>query len=212
MNRLKDLTVLQAVQLTAAVLAGLLVLLLLVGAVWAMRLPPAPVVLPSADSLQAAVISLPEPGSDSLYLTGRPEEPGSQVSPDALSVMAARPLFWQERRPVPEADEAQVEERVVSRPSELDKVELTGVYFAGEASGITVRLSGKRQRVAIGEELLGWTLESVKPDAVRFTNAGQERIIQLEHQQGSSTRKSAPVQIPAAPEQPLVAPAQTPNQ
>lgn len=211
MNRLKDLTVLQAVQLTAAVLAGLLVLLLLVGAVWAMRLPPAPVVLPSADSLQAAVAVLPEPGTDEVYLTGYStvslgdevdlsESLISHPVDETVSMMAARPLFWEGRRPVQDGGDTTVEETATVRSNELDKVELTGVYFAGEASGVIVRSGGQRQRLAVGGELLGWRLESVSPDSVRFTKAGQEKIIQLEHGRGSSTSQSIPVEASVTPE------------
>lgn len=190
----KRMSVYQWVKSVAGVLAGLLVLLVLVGAIWAVTLPPAPVLLPSSETLRAATVVLSAEDAESHYLDGLVADVSSSgvgldsahvgSTPEDLSIMASRPLFWDGRRPVvidemPSAVEQETASAV--RADELDKVELAGVYFAGDASGAIVRADGQRMRVALGESLMGWKLEAVDAAEVHFSNTGQTKTIRLEH-------------------------------
>lgn len=191
MRLLNNLNVYQRVQLTATLLAGLLILLLMIGAVWVATLPPAPVVLPSPEAMQATGIVLSADEAEAHYLDGFVIDPTAaevDVSQDvdgsaeSGSVMASRPLFWSGRRPVPLAEDEPAEIAVDAvQPSDLDRVELAGVYYAGKASGVIVRVNGERMRVPLGETLMGWKLESVDATEIKFINGSQQKVIQLEH-------------------------------
>lgn len=191
---IKNLNIYQRVKLVAAVLAGLLIFLLLVGAVWVVTLPPSPVILPSSEALQATPVVLSTEDAETHYLDGFIptvldtdivlSAADDNATGERLSLMASRPLFWAERRPIviDEAAMEVIEESPhTAQASELDKVELAGVYFAGDASGVIVRANGQRMRVALGESLMGWKLESVNASEVHFSNSGQGKTLQLEH-------------------------------
>ncbi|MBE8718865.1 hypothetical protein [Cellvibrio polysaccharolyticus] len=220
---IKRLSIYQRVKLVAAMLAGLLVLLLIIGAVWAATLPPAPIVHPSPEALQATPVILSADDVESHYLDGLVPVVNSDtdvaVSQEAsegaegFSLMASRPLFWAGRRPVIiDASEIDTVEdtRSSAKANELDNVELSGVYFAGDASGVIVRLDGKRMRVALGEELMGWKLKSVDGSEVRFVSADQEKTIQLEHAGVSDYTPAASRMAPSSAGKPASNRAQEP--
>jgi hypothetical protein len=219
---IKSLSIYQWVKCVAAALAGLLMLLLVVGSIWAATLPPAPVVLPSIEALQAATVVLSAEDAESHYLDGfvpnNSDEAllsgSAESTPDDVSIMTSRPLFWEGRRPVaiddPQVDV--VEENVGSvKASELDKVELAGVYFAGDASGVIVRTNGQRMRIALGDSLMGWKLESVDAAEVHFSNAGQRKTIRLEHAGGADYTPAASRKNRSSAEPPRVNRTQEPN-
>lgn len=196
---IKSLSIYQRVKLIAISLAGMLVLLLVIGAVWAITLPPAPVVLPSPEALQAASVVLSNGDAESHYLDGWGDKKNEaqavlHLEADRLggqSVMAERPLFWATRRPVSVEEGAPTVAATTAPPSDLDRMELTGVYFAGDASGVIVRMSGERLRVPLGQEVMGWKLERVTATEVHFSSGGQQRAIQLEHARMSDYTPSA---------------------
>lgn len=220
---IKKLSIYQRVKLIAAALAGLLVLLLVVGSVWAITLPPAPVVHPSPEAMRAASVVLSADDAESHYLDGFvPVAPAGadltvaqniNETDEGFSLMASRPLFWVGRRPVVVDDSAMgaaEEKGAAVDASELDNVELSGVYFAGDASGVIVRVDGKRMRVALGEELMGWKLKSVDGSEVRFVSADREKTIQLEHAGGADYTPAASRMAPSSTGEPASNRAQEP--
>lgn len=205
---IKNLNVYQRIKLIAVLLTSLLVLLLLIGAIWAATLPPAPIVLPSAEAMQAATVVLSADDAETHYLNGFVSDANFTPDDESLlalvqedeSVMASRPLFWAGRRPISDSQEETVGAAAETvRPTDLDRVELTGVYYAGDASGIIVRVRGERLRIPMGGKLIGWTLEHVDTVEVRFSNNGQQKAIQLEHARLSDYTPAAPGKVaPAA--------------
>lgn len=212
MQSFKNLNIYQRVKLVTAVLAGLLVLLLIVGSLWAATLPPAPVLKPSPESLQVSAVVLSAVDAETHYLDGlmpivtdAGESRAVDEAAGERSIMASRPLFWADRRPVVfDASQMEVTEEQgnPARANELDSVELSGVYFAGDASGVIVRIDGQRRRVALGEDLLGWKLKSVDGAEVRFVSDGQEKSIQLEHARGGDYTPATSRKTPASANEP----------
>lgn len=186
---MKNFSIYQWVKFVAAAQAVLLALILVSGAFWAAALPLAPSLAPSSEALQAVAVVLPANATEVDYLKGfspaRSTENGAfPANGSELSIMASRPLFWMGRRPVI-IDETKIEdvEEDVSlvNSRELDKVKLVGIYYAGDISGAIVWVDGKRRRIALGESLMGWRLESVDPSEVNFSNGVQGKMIRLEH-------------------------------
>jgi hypothetical protein len=89
-----------------------------------------------------------------------------------------RPLLWPGRRPI----EAVVE--VAAAKSEKQQkftgIKLVGVFGAGDSAGIIAQVKKKTRRIRLGEELAGWTLQSVGENEAVFTaGSRQEKIILL---------------------------------
>jgi hypothetical protein len=136
-------------------LIGLQLLSLAAGSLFERRIDP---VLPTPDSLQIA------------DATGM-----ARVEAGDTRDLLARPLFWVSRRPEqgalvePEIEEVQASG---SAAPKLKELRITGVFGAGAAGGAIVNYRGQLRRVRVGEELDGWTLDSVSPTAVSFASAG----------------------------------------
>jgi hypothetical protein len=111
---------------------------------------------------------------------------GSGVSAQEREQLRARPLFWASRRPVDEpADEVLAEaggtgEGVVAQAAPaLTSLTLTGVYGAGKTGGAILRYKGERMRIAVGQELDGWELDSVAPGEVVFVSGDSRDVRRL---------------------------------
>jgi len=187
----KSMSAQKMVFLIASGLSCLLILLVVVGAIWATRLPPVPVILPPSDALVAAsLVAYSDEQTDVL----------SEINDlNSVSILVDRPLFWEGRRPVSEPEDGAENVQPV-RASELDRVKLTGVYFAGDASGVIVSVGGQRFRVKQGEEVLSWKLDSLNSTEAVFSRGGQKKSIQLEHAKLSDYTAPASRSIPVAPE------------
>lgn len=123
-----------------------------------------------------ALMSIPEavvPAADALQVK-------TALSLDAIGAEQSnevrnRPLFWESRQPVsapvaPDAPE-------VPAP-EIKGIKLVGVFGGGDAAGIIVLMNGKKRRVRLGEEVKGWTLQSVDTNAAVLTaGARQESLV-----------------------------------
>ncbi len=198
----KDLGPERWMQVIAAVLTGLLLLLLLVGWIWVLRMPPAPVVLPDPNALRAQELVIPD--RQSLvrdYVVA--DDAGSDGDEEHHEGLAERPLFWISRRPAAEqVAEVSQEPAGRNRRDEFSQVKLEGVYFAGDNSGVIVTVGEERIRVRLKEELLGWTLVSLDANSAVFARGEQEqRSLQLEHAllpKYTATSPSRPRQAPAA--------------
>ena len=159
-------------------LIGLAVVaLLLVGSLVAVLGLSAPdPVKPSADSLEAMNISLPE------------------ALPDGGQNFVERPLFWASRRPlggeelVPESADAGAKRVPTATARALDEVRVVGLYaIPGGTSGAILSVDGKRRRASVGDMVRGWTLKEVRGDVAVFSGTvfrGEDpvnREVGLEH-------------------------------
>lgn len=114
-----------------------------------------------------------------------------------------RPLFSPSRRPVPPAPK---EAQTKTAPDPLANVHLYGIYSTeGGPGGMLARIDGKVRRVALNENLGGWTLKSVQEREATLTRDGEERVIQL-----AIVRPSAPGKAAAGGQQPAATAAATP--
>lgn len=176
-------------------LLALFVLMILIGWVWVVRLPPAPTVLPDPQILMPATIFVEKTEFDPLQFKSisqpinKAELMGDQPLNDELAAdvtevfsLSSRPLFWASRLPQAEGDDVSIPEDD-SRPKkdEFDKVKLVGVYDAGDGSGVIAEVKGERQRVRLKQALEGWVLDSLHADGAVFIQGGKQKKLQLEH-------------------------------
>lgn len=125
-------------------------------------------------------ITAVEPARDSLRVVS----PGSTgaVSGVQSQQLRSRPLFWASRRPlVSAAQEAeQVVESSQSAPAvRLQGLSLLGALGAGEQGAAIVSYKGKVLRVAVGDDIDGWTLRSVAIGEAEFVSADQRDLRRL---------------------------------
>ena len=109
----------------------------------------------------------------------------------------ARPLFWPSRRPQDAPDAETEAETETVAAEELKGVKLQGVFGSGETAGVITLVKGKKQRILLGEQLQGWTLDSVSPNRVMLTSGGRSQELVL---------KAAAV-VAAEPAEPKATPA-----
>ena len=119
------------------------------------------------------------PAADSIRVAALAS--GATVSSSDSLRLQTRPLFWPDRRPVAQVSAAP-EERTgegAAPARSLNNLELTGVFGGGDSGGAIVTYKGERQRLLVGDEIDGWTLQSVAPDEVVFTSAGIRDVRRL---------------------------------
>ncbi|MEZ5572073.1 MAG: hypothetical protein R3E64_08625 [Halioglobus sp.] len=92
-----------------------------------------------------------------------------------------RPLLWPERRPmeaVVEVPESQKEKQKGLK--EFKEIKLLGVFGVGDSIGIIAKVKENTKRIHLGEEISGWTLESVGTNDATFTmGKRQEKLVLL---------------------------------
>ncbi len=154
-------------------LAGLLLVALaaavLLGAILVVARQPPAAIAPAPSTLVAGSIELPAP-------------PLSENAGEML----VRPLFWNTRRPEPEAGPGEEPPVPVLGPDILDNVRLLGVFAAGDSAGVIISVAGQRQRqrLMVGEELQQWTLQGASAAGAAFVatdDPSLERLVALEH-------------------------------
>ncbi|MEH6585325.1 MAG: hypothetical protein V7720_02145 [Halioglobus sp.] len=162
------------------------VVLLLLQFVWGgyrAMFPPIPdPVRPMPDSLQIAEVL----GLD-------------VASPEERAQIRQRPLFWASRAPLvpePEKPKPKPAKTNVAKPGKIENVKLSGVFGGGDTGGVIVIAKGKKRRVMVGEELDGWTLESVDPVSAIFTSGAQQAslalsVVEVSQSQATSNQPSA---------------------
>lgn len=101
-----------------------------------------------------------------------------RVTAEQREEVGARPLFWTSRRPAPGAA-ADGAAAAAAKRGNLDKVKVVGVFGSGSTAGVIVQVEDERQRMLLGEELLGWTLDAVHQDRVDFSRAGRQETLDL---------------------------------
>lgn len=154
------------VELVVVALVALLGLQLLLG-VFGLVFPSEPEpVMPTPESLQVGSVDDREP-----------------VTAAQRDEMRQRPLFWSSRRASAQteayADTAEIDSQSQKKPVKISGVKLSGVFGAGDSAGIIVLAKDKKRRVMVGEELNGWTLESVTPVEAVFSKTGQQSKLTL---------------------------------
>jgi len=119
------------------------------------------------------------PASDLLAVKPlRLEDP---LTPDAAAALLARPLFWEGRRPVEIAVEAQAEVVVTAppAPARLDGVTLHGVFGSAEALGVIATIDGRVGRINPGQTVKGWRLEGYESGKAIFEQNGRRTTLPL---------------------------------
>lgn len=118
-----------------------------------------------------------EPAPDTLQLVASPDV--ETVSAAQSNDIRSRPLLWLSRRPEVEVVKV-VKPKKEEDSTGLDKMKVVGVFGAGESAGMIVRFEGKPHRLRLGEDLAGWTLESVTEKDVVLQNGAQRETLALE--------------------------------
>ncbi|MCB1907712.1 MAG: hypothetical protein KDH15_10105 [Rhodocyclaceae bacterium] len=104
-------------------------------------------------------------------------------NPELLQETLARPLFFASRRPPSEPDSEPTPE-VAAEDDPLGELQLLGLFSAGDRlGGLIVREDGASRRIAIGDRVGGWKLETLTGLEARFSRAGEVARLQLEHSQ-----------------------------
>jgi hypothetical protein len=176
-------------ELTALLLALLVVVQLLWLGLGALRESPVTPIEPARDSLR--VLSAAGTGA----ITG----------PQSLELQS-RPLFWASRRPAPGAGVmTSLQQLAELKPAgRLDELELTGVLGSGDQGTAIVSFKGKQMRLAIGDEVQGWALQSVSLGEAVFESAGARDVRRLLPQPAEAKRTAAePPDQPGAADKPL---------
>jgi hypothetical protein len=103
--------------------------------------------------------------------------------------MSARPLFSVTRQP----PATQASEATAKGRRQLRDVELLGVFGSGGTAGVIALVEDRQQRILLGEDVQGWTLEAVHPDRVEFARQGRQATVPLRQRQikASSPREES---------------------
>lgn len=125
-----------------------------------------------------------EPAASALTVADQLSRRG--ISPQASAELRERPLFWEGRRPVAAAV-AEPEAAPRDRAPRLQDVRLLGVFGAGDNGGIIALVKSRQQRIQVGEELSGWTLQAVTADGATLVSGGDTETLTLERSSGSIT-------------------------
>jgi len=150
------------IELALVVLGVLLCLQLLYsGARLLLAAGPEPVA-PATDALQVKPVARPNP-----------------VAPGQSDEIRARPLFWGLRRPLEGSSEAAGPEPEQQVTGKLKDVKLLGIFGAGDTAGIIALVKDKKQRILLGERLLGWRLDVVEANRIVLVDGGKRKELQL---------------------------------
>jgi len=134
-------------------------------------------------------------------------QPLGKLSMEQSTELLARPLFWASRRPREAQEVVKAKKKLVPDKVELlTGVKLLGVFHGSEAAGVIVSVKGGRRRVLLGEEINGWTVESVQPRHAVLNAKGRQQTLQLKTTSGPVMSK------PAAPKVQANAPQNAPAQ
>lgn len=165
------LRTLRRIELVALLLAGLLCLQLIYGAITLAGTTAPDAVNPAADSLQVPAVIGP-----------------AIVDPAERNEIISRPLFWSGRQ----ASSVEGNGGGGEPPREAEKlqgVKLVGVFGSGERLGIIALVKDQKRRILVGESLDGWTLETIASDEIVLTNGGRSETLKL---QRGEVSKAAP--------------------
>lgn len=124
-------------------------------------------------SAPAAVVPAPD------ALKVRRIHASDEVTAAQSGEIVTRPLFWESRRPLGEPVVVVKDDKARGKAGKLKGVKLLGVFGGGETAGIIVKVKDVKRRILLGEEIKGWTLESVEPDKVVLVADGRKETLAL---------------------------------
>lgn len=155
-------------------------------------------------SLRPASVEPVAPVVDSLRVV-ETASPGAVTGPMSLQFQS-RPLFWASRRAeAPIFAMEDIEEGDEAPARRLEDLQLTGLIANGNQGTAIVTLKEQRLRLAVGDEIEGWSLQSVSNSEAVFVSAGARDIRRLLPQQVMAFDEapaSADPQQDAAPRRP----------
>lgn len=129
-------------------------------------------VQPTADALQ--VVALNDAGA---------------IPAELRSEIVQRPLFWVQRRPTgpaalaaaQAAAEQAAADAELNGAGEIKGLKLAGVFGAGDSAGVIVlsEKQEKKHRLAVGDDINGWALDSVSSTEAVFRNGARRATLEL---------------------------------
>jgi hypothetical protein len=125
------------------------------------------------------MLSLPDavmPARDALLVGDL--YPMDSITSEQSDELLARPLFWEGRRPRAVEDTG-ARRNKDQAAGQLKNVRLQGVFGAGETAGVIIRIKDQQRRVMVGEEINGWTVESVDANEVVLSSRGRTQSLEL---------------------------------
>jgi hypothetical protein len=144
----------------------------------------------------APTVTAAPPGAPGLDLAERPAPPRA---PDeaAQGLIAARPLFFESRRPyVPPP--APVEQAVAEPGRPALPLELAGTYLTDADQAALLLVSGQAPRwLRKGQLIDGWRIEAIDQDRVQLRKGERQQLLQLREDiavprtTGPATRRQA---------------------
>jgi hypothetical protein len=106
------------------------------------------------------------------------------VSAELSEELRARPLFWPSRRiRVDTTESSSVQHKTSAPETEIDKIKLVGIFGAGESAGIIALVQGKKRRILVGEEVAGWSLDSIALNEAVFADGPRRKTLILKPQE-----------------------------
>lgn len=131
--------------------------------------------------VRLSFLGQPEAIKPALEMPAKAGDRGIALVTEAASQeIRSRPLFWPSRRPAQATPEdAVVEEETAAPATALDKVQLVGIFGAGDSAGIITLVQDKKQRILLGEEISGWKLDEIAASHAVFSSGGQTRKMPL---------------------------------
>jgi hypothetical protein len=121
-----------------------------------------------------------------------------------MAAVLERPLFSPSRRPAPAA--AAVLVAAAPPPDPLGNVVLLGLYAGAGSGGIIATVDGATKRMAIDENIGGWTLKSINGGEVRFVRGAESRVVPLLRNRPAVTATSGVAPMAGASATPTAAP------
>lgn len=168
------------VELLVVVLIALFLLQLTLGALgWMFPSQPAPIF----------------PAQDSLLVTERTG--ASLLDVAQRESIEAKPLFWKTRRPLQGLGADDSGENTAAQDQAAGKIEgikLAGIFGAQDTLGIIVIAKGKKHRLNVGDEVIGWELVSAQPTEAVFSSGAERATLSL--------KRDSVVVVDAAPSAP----------
>ena len=157
-------------------------------------------------ALRLSVLSEPEPiapASDVMSISDPMVV--EMVSAELSEELRTRPLFWSSRRvQVSEPGVSSQVKKAAASKSKLGKIKLVGIFGGGESAGIIALVNGKKRRILLGENVEGWSLDSVARNEAVFADGARRETLILQAQEyivtpvAAGGSVAAPGGVPAA--------------
>lgn len=151
----------------------------------------------------APTVTAAPPGAPALDLAARPAPPRAPAEA-SLDLIAARPLFSEDRRPyVPPPEPV---EAAPSLPSERAlPLELAGTYLTGTDQAALLLVAGEAPTwLRKGDRIEGWQVETIAQDRVELRKDDRQQVLLLRNDRSAPAARRTPRQ--AAREEPVAPP------